>query len=140
LRCCAEQAHFPFVKQTGVYWIVDWTLIRRPENRPNLSYLNWFHLNSGKSAMRIARLIFVGSTTVMAALLTSALAKNASLNSHANANAQKADEQPAAQACHAYQEAADGSWVQLPCQEVGPTAQAPTRGKSATRAPDEQTR
>lgn len=94
--------------------------------------------------MRIARLIFVGSTTVMAALMTSALAKNASLNSHANANAQTADEQPATQGCHAYQKAADGSWVQLSCQEVGPkvgpTAQAPTRGKSATRAPDENTR
>jgi hypothetical protein len=90
--------------------------------------------------MRIARLIFVGSTTVMAALMTSAMAKDASLNSHANANAQTADEQPATQGCHAYQKAADGSWVQLSCQEVGPTAQAPTRGKSATRAPGEDTR
>jgi hypothetical protein len=89
--------------------------------------------------MRITRLIFVGSIGVLAVLTAPALAKNASLNSHANANAQKSDEQPAAQGCHAYQEAADGSWVQLPCQEAGPTAQAPTRGKSATRNPDPQT-
>jgi hypothetical protein len=88
--------------------------------------------------MRIARLIFVGSITVLTALMTPALAKNASLNSHANANAQKVDEQPAG--CHAYQKAPDGSWVQLSCQEVGPAAQTPTHGKSATRAPVEETR
>ena len=87
--------------------------------------------------MRIARLIFVGSIAVFAALPV--LAKNASLNSHANANAQKADDQ-SAQGCHAYQQRPDGSWIELPCQEVGPTTQAPTRGKSATRAPDDDTR
>ena len=90
--------------------------------------------------MRIARLIFVGSITALTALTAPVLAKNASLNSHANANAQKADDQPAAQGCHAYQQASDGTWVQRSCQEVGPTVQAPTRGKSATRAPDEEAR
>ena len=90
--------------------------------------------------MRITRLIFVGSIGVLAALMAPALAKNASLNSHAGVNAQKSDEQPAAQGCHAYQQAANGSWVQLPCQEAGPTTQAPTRGKSATRSPDQDTR
>lgn len=90
--------------------------------------------------MRIARLVFVGSIAVFAALTAPALAKNASLNSHANANAQKADDQPAAQGCHAYQQRPDGSWIQLPCQEVGPTTQGPTHGKSATRAPDEEPR
>ena len=89
--------------------------------------------------MRITRLIFVGSIGVLAALTAPALAKNASLNSHANANAQRPDEQPAAQGCHAYQQAADGSWVQLSCQEAGPTAQAPTHGKSATKNPDPET-
>jgi len=79
--------------------------------------------------MRITRLIFVGSIGVLAALTMPALAKNSSLNSHANASAQKVDEQPAADGCHAYQKAADGSWVQLSCQEVGPAAQAPARGK-----------
>jgi hypothetical protein len=90
--------------------------------------------------MRIARLIFVGSIAVLAALTAPAVAKNSSLNSHANTNAQKVDDQPTAQGCHAYQQAADGSWVQLSCQEVGPTAQAPARGKSITRAPDGETR
>ena len=87
--------------------------------------------------MRITRSIFVGSISVLAALM--APAKNASLNSHANVNAQKPDEQPAAQGCHAYQQAADGSWVQLSCQEAGPTAQAPAQGKSATKNPEQET-
>jgi hypothetical protein len=114
--------------------------IKTAKNRQNLFYLNWVRLNSGKLAMRIAGLIFVGWITVLTAPMTPALAKNASLNSHANANAQKVDEQPAAQGCHAYQKAPDGSWVQLSCQEVGPAAQTPTHGKSATRAPVEETR
>jgi hypothetical protein len=88
--------------------------------------------------MWITRLIFVGSIGVLAALTAPALAKNASLTSHANANAQKSDEQPAAQGCHAYQQAADGSWVQLSCKEAGPAAQAQARGKSATRSPDHE--
>jgi hypothetical protein len=87
--------------------------------------------------MRIARLISVGSIAVLT-VLTPALAKNSSSN--ANASAQKVEDNPAAQGCHAYQKAADGSWVQLPCQEVGPTSQSPKPHKSATRSPDEGAR
>ena len=90
--------------------------------------------------MRITRLIFAGSIAVLVALIAPALAKNLSLNSHANANAQNVDDQPVARGCHAYQQASDGSWVQLSCQEVGPTAQPAAHGKSATRAPSEETR
>jgi len=89
--------------------------------------------------MRIARLIFVGSITGLTALATPALARNSNSNP-ANANAQKVDDTPAAQGCHAYQQAPDGSWIQLPCQEIGPTSQAPTPPKSSTRIPDEDTR
>jgi hypothetical protein len=88
--------------------------------------------------MQVARLIFAGSIALAAGL--AAPAKNANLNSHANAHAQKIEDKPAAQGCHAYQKAADGSWVELPCQEVGPPSQAPTQRKSATRAPDDETR
>lgn len=90
--------------------------------------------------MQITRLVFIVSFAVCAAVSAPSLARNSSLNSHANTNAQKLDEQPAAQGCHAYQQASDGSWVELPCQEGGPTAQAPVRGRSATRIPDEQAR
>ena len=90
--------------------------------------------------MRIARLIFVGSITVLAVLAAPALARNSSLNSHANTNAQTIGDQPKAQGCHAYQQAPDGSWVPLPCQEAGPTSQATTKPKSLTRTPVEETR
>jgi hypothetical protein len=46
-------------------------------------------ISNGEPHMRITRLIFVGSIGVLAALMAPALAKNASLNSHASANAQK---------------------------------------------------
>jgi hypothetical protein len=101
-----------------------------------------FEMNSsqhGEPPMRIARLIFVGSIAVLAVLATPALARNSNSNP-SNANAQKVDDKPASQGCHAYQQAHDGSWVQLPCQEVGPTSQAPTQHKSATRIPDEEAR
>ncbi len=88
--------------------------------------------------MRIARLIFVVSIAVLAGLTAPAPAKNS--NSPANANAQKIEDTPAAQGCHAYQQAPDGSWTPLPCQEAGPTSQAPTHGKSAARHSDEDSR
>ena len=61
--------------------------------------------------MRIKRAIFAGSIAAMAAMTAPALAKNST--------AQKTDEKPASSSCHAYQQAADGSWMQLPCQELG---------------------
>jgi hypothetical protein len=60
--------------------------------------------------MRIAKVFFVASA---AALLMSgpALAKKVQI--------QKTDDQTTSSSCHAYQQAADGSWEQLPCQEAG---------------------
>jgi hypothetical protein len=79
--------------------------------------------------MRIAKVIFVGS---VAALLASApvLAKSA--------QTQKTDDQSTSSSCHAYQQAPDGTWQQLPCQEAGgaqtqhkpPKASEEDRGKS----------
>jgi hypothetical protein len=90
--------------------------------------------------MQITRLVFIVSVVLFAAVSVPSLAKNSSLNSHANANAHKVDDQPVAQGCHAYQQASDGSWVELSCQEGGPTAQATVRGRSVTRIPDEPAR
>lgn len=87
--------------------------------------------------MRIARLTFVGSIALLAT--APALARNSNSNP-ADANAQKIENEWAAQGCHAYQKGPDGSWTELPCQEVGPASQTPTRGKSATRIPDGETR
>jgi hypothetical protein len=93
----------------------------------------------GELPMRVAQSIFVGSAAVLAALASPALANGSSLNSHANASAQKIDEEPASQTCHAYQQAPDGSWVPLACHEGSESAPA-SRGKSASRAAGENTR
>jgi hypothetical protein len=89
--------------------------------------------------MRVARMIFVGSVAAFAVATAPLLAKNSN-SSASNANAQKVEDKPASTGCHAYQQAPDGSWTPLPCQEAGPTAQAPTQHTSATRTPDEETR
>jgi hypothetical protein len=60
--------------------------------------------------MRIAQVIFVVSA---AALLTAAPV------SARKAEIQKTEDQTTSSSCHAYQQAADGSWEQLPCQEAG---------------------
>jgi hypothetical protein len=61
--------------------------------------------------MRIASVIFVGSV-VATAMAAPAFAKHP--------EPQKTDDtQSASSTCHAYQQAADGSWTQLPCQEAG---------------------
>jgi hypothetical protein len=78
--------------------------------------------------MRIASLIF-GGFTALAALTAPVLAKNS--------HSQKIDDQPALPSCQAYQQAADGSWASLPCQELGAGAQG--QHKSAARKTDEDT-
>jgi hypothetical protein len=78
--------------------------------------------------MRIRSLIFTG-VTALAVLTAPALAKNS--------HTQKIDEAPASPSCQAYQQAADGTWTSLPCQEMGAGTQPPH--KSAARKPDEDT-
>jgi hypothetical protein len=85
----------------------------------------------GEPKMRIVKLIFVGSIASLAVLAAPALAKNS--------NVPKTDDNAASLSCHAYQQAADGSWTQLPCQETGAPAQG-QQPKSATRKADEPTR
>jgi hypothetical protein len=78
--------------------------------------------------MRITPLIFTGSIAALAVLTAPALAKNS--------HAQKIDDTSASSAsptCHAYQQAPDGSWNPMPCQELGATSQAQTQRKSAAR-------
>jgi len=60
--------------------------------------------------MRIAQVIFVGSAAAL--LMTVPVSAK-------NAQVQKTDDQSTSSSCHAYQQAADGSWEQLPCQEAG---------------------
>jgi hypothetical protein len=83
--------------------------------------------------MRIAKLIFIGSVTALAVLMTPALAKNS--------EPQKADDKSTTSSCHSYQPAPDGTWTELPCQEVGgQKQQQQTQHKSPTRNPEEEPR
>ena len=76
------------------------------------------------------RLVFIAAIATSSVLASPAATKNSSPNSHADANAQKVDEETEAQGCRAYQQAPDGSWIQLTCREGGSAAPAPTHGKS----------
>ncbi len=82
--------------------------------------------------MRITGLIFAGPMAALGVLALPALAKNS--------NMQKPDDNSISSSCHAYQRAADGSWTQLPCQEMGSPASGATQHKSATRSADEPNR
>jgi hypothetical protein len=79
--------------------------------------------------MRIARLIFAGSLAALAVMAGPALAKKS--------EPPKADEDKpvASSSCHTYQPAADGTWTELPCQEVGGETQHRPPPKSAEEQP-----
>jgi len=78
--------------------------------------------------MRIARLVFAGSLAAIAALAAPAQAKSP--------DRQKADDKSTTSAgCQAYQQAADGSWTQLPCGESG--SGGATQSRSATKGADD---
>jgi hypothetical protein len=80
--------------------------------------------------MRIVRVILVGSIAALAALAAPAQARNS--------DAQKAADQSTSSPCKAYQQAPDGTWTQLPCQELGAGSQS--QHNPAMRSPDQETR
>ena len=84
--------------------------------------------------MRIAKLIFIGSVAALAVLMAPALAKNS--------EPRKTDDQTTSSSCHSYQPAPDGTWTELPCQEIGgqKQQQQQTQHKSTTRSPEEEPR
>ena len=79
--------------------------------------------------MRLGQAIFVATMAALLAAAVPGLAKNA--------ETPKSSEQPASSSCHSYQQATDGSWTELPCQELG--APAPS-SKSSVRRTDEENR
>ena len=83
--------------------------------------------------MRLGQAIFFGAAAALLTLAAPTLARNSSANSHTA----KATEAPASTSCQAYQQAPDGSWTQLPCQETGSKAsdQPHATAKSATEEP-----
>ena len=79
--------------------------------------------------MRLGHAIFVATIAALLAAAVPGLAKNA--------ETPKTSEQPASSSCHSYQQTSDGSWTELPCQELGPPA--PSR-KSSPRKTDQEDR
>lgn len=82
--------------------------------------------------MRIGQAIFFGAAAALLTLAAPTLARDSSTNSHSA----RATEATAFSSCHAYQQAADGSWTQLPCQEMGSKASA--RPHSAAKSATEE--
>jgi len=80
-----------------------------------------------ESKMRINHMIIVGSLAALVAATAPVLAKNIQTQ-------KPTDEQTSSSSCHAYQQAPDGTWTALPCQEHGAAAQMerkqPTTGTS----------
>jgi hypothetical protein len=80
--------------------------------------------------MRFARLVFAGSLAAAAAISVPALAKSS--------DHQKAEEKSATSAgCQAYQQAADGTWNKLSCDEAGPSGATEHRTASKGAESDE---
>jgi hypothetical protein len=82
-------------------------------------------------AMQLGPAIFVASVAALLTLAAPGLARNS--------ETPKSNDQPAASPpCHSYQQAADGSWIERPCEALG--APTPPQHKSATRKTDHETR
>nr|WP_244978677.1 hypothetical protein [Bradyrhizobium pachyrhizi] len=89
-----------------------------------------FSLREEGTDMRIANLVFAGSLAAIAAVATPALAKST--------ERQKADEKSTtttSSGCQAYQQAADGTWNQLPCGEAG--SNGATQHRPAAKGADD---
>ena len=82
--------------------------------------------------MRIAHLVFAGALAVSPVLTAPAVAKNS--------DAQQGEDKATSSSCSAYQQAADGSWEQLPCKETGERAQPQTQHKPAAPGADHEGR
>jgi len=81
--------------------------------------------------MRLVPAIVMASMAALLTLAAPGLARNS--------ETPKSNEQSAASSpCHSYQQAADGSWIERPCQALGAPTQPPH--KSATRKTDQETR
>jgi hypothetical protein len=87
----------------------------------------------GDFPMRLGQAILLGSAAALLTLAVPTLARNSSTHS----NPPKTTEAPASATCQAYQQAADGSWAQLPCQETG--SKAPAQPRSAAKSATEET-
>ena len=82
--------------------------------------------------MRLGQAILLGTAAALLTLAAPTLARNSSA-------AKQPVEASGPASCQAYQQAPDGTWTQLPCQEMGPKA-APVHPRSEPESPTEQHR
>lgn len=80
--------------------------------------------------MRLGSAMLLGLIAALLTLAAPTLARNSN-------HEQKTREAPAS-GCNAYQRAPDGTWTQLPCEEVG--SKPATQPRSASKRGDEETR
>lgn len=89
--------------------------------------------------MRIAHLIFTGSIVALAVQTAPALAKNSNTPKIDDTSASTASPTSSApSSCHAYQQAPDGSWNPVECQELGVPSQ--TQHRPANQGSNEDAR
>ena len=82
--------------------------------------------------MRIAHVLFAGAVATATALTTPVLAKSS--------DAQRGEEKATSSSCSAYQQAPDGSWMQLPCKETGERNQPQTQHRPPAQGTDQEER
>jgi hypothetical protein len=84
--------------------------------------LEFIRFDTENSKMRIVCMILAASVVASPILTAPALTEDRSTSS----------------SCHAYQQAADGSWTEVPCQETGSGGQ--TQHKPAPKSPEDEPR
>jgi len=82
--------------------------------------------------MRIALTAFAAAAVAAVTAMTPSVSAK-------NSDAQKGEDK-AASSCSAYQQASDGSWVQLPCKESGERSQTQTQHQPAAQSGDQEAR
>lgn len=80
--------------------------------------------------MRLPYAIFVGAMAGLLTLAVPTLARNSSQP--------KTSEAPPSTSCEAYQQATDGTWTKLPCEEMG--SRSPTQPRPASKNADDEAR
>ena len=81
-----------------------------------------------ETLMCLARMIVAGSLAALLGVMAPASAKKA--------DAQKSTEEKSiSSSCHTYQQAADGTWTEHPCEEVGGSTQHRPAPKSGEEEP-----
>src|SRR5260370_2526376 len=99
-------------------------MIPTAKNRQNPFY-EMRSFREGKPPIRIKRAIFVGSVAALAVTTAPVLAKNST--------PQKIDDKSTTSSCHAYHQAADGTWMRPPYHKLASGSRAPTQHKPPTR-------